>query len=151
MASHRGSGSQVIPMQDLKYRCYGGFGLKVKSPIPLTEFTPLRSAVEDVLVTYGKQEDWVPPVRQQTEAIEISSREARFWFQGVGAFLVKDGKAIVVSPEPDVSDGLLRLYLQGMMMGTILHQRARCVLHASAIVYRGSAVAMLGSVGAGKS
>lgn len=139
------------PMDKARFRRYSAYGLKVRSSIPLTEFSPLRSGVADVLVTYGHEAEWTSTVRHQSEAIDITGDEARFWFRGVGAFIVRNRTDIVAIPEPGVPASLLRLYIQGMMMGMILHQRGMCVLHSSVIDHQGSAVALLGHVGAGKS
>src|SRR5581483_1418909 len=44
-----------------------------------------------------------------------------------------------------------RLYVQGMLLAMILHQRGMCVLHASVVELDGQAIAIMGHVGAGKS
>lgn len=133
------------------FRRYGAYGLKVRSVIPLTEFSPCNFDDADVVVTYGNGAEATPSTRPTLESIEIDPREAKFCFPDVGRFIVRSGSEIVVFPEAGVAPGLLRLYIQGMMMGMILHQRGLCVLHSSVINYQGSAVALLGHVGAGKS
>jgi hypothetical protein len=138
-------------MPELQYKRHSAYGLKVRSAIPLTEFSPLPSGVEDVLVTYGDKAVLASVARENPAAIEITESEARFWFPGVGVFIIRGGKSITVVPEPGVPTTLLRLYIQGMMMGMILHQRGACVLHSSVIAYQGSAIALLGHVGVGKS
>ena len=69
----------------------------------------------------------------------------------VGRFLVREGKQIVVSPHPAVEVRVLRLFLLGVGLGVILHQRGRFVLHSSAVNVAGGAVAFLGWSGQGKS
>jgi hypothetical protein len=138
-------------MPEIQYKRHTAYGLKIRSAIPLAEFSQLQFGVEDVLVTYGDEAVLATAARENPPAIEITRSEAKFWFPGVGVFTVTGGKSITVVPEPGVPTTLLRLYVQGMMMGMILHQRGACVLHSSVIAHRGSAIALLGHVGAGKS
>jgi HPr Serine kinase C-terminal domain len=84
-------------------------------------------------------------------SFDICGQEAHFWFKDVGGFIVKNGSSIVMLPEAGVDHGLLRLYVEGMMMAMILYQRGMCVLHASVIEINGAAVALTGQIGAGKS
>jgi hypothetical protein len=132
-------------------RNYTAYGLAIRSAIPLSEFTAASSAQPEVIVTYGHRGAWVAEMQGAARAIEIREGEARFWFPDVGAFIVRDGSQIIAIPEDGVEPELLRLYIQGMMMATILHQRGFCVLHASVIEIDGGAIALMGHIGAGKS
>jgi hypothetical protein len=125
--------------------------LAISSPIPLTEFVSAAPGEGDVAVTFGDDPGWISGVRGDWWVFRIGRDEARFWFRDVGAFVIKNGRQIVVIPENGVEHSLLRLYIQGMMMAVVLHQRGMCVLHASVIEVDGSAVAFLGPVGFGKS
>ncbi len=132
-------------------RNYTAYGLAIRSAIPLSEFTAASSAQPEVIVNYGHRGAWVTKMQGAARAIEIREDEARFWFPSVGAFMVRDGSQIIAMPEDGVEPELLRLYIQGMMMATILHQRRFCVLHASVIEIDGGAIALMGQIGAGKS
>ena len=74
-----------------------------------------------------------------------------FW-EHIGAFLVRDGRNILVSPRQDVEESQLRLSLLGPIIATILLQREYLVLHASAVTFKdnGSAI-FVGEKGEGKS
>jgi hypothetical protein len=72
-------------------------------------------------------------------------------FPGAGKFTIRDGREVTIAPDPAADPGLLRLYVQGMMLAAILHQRGRFVLHSSVVNIAGAAVAFIGPVGAGKS
>jgi hypothetical protein len=76
---------------------------------------------------------------------------ARFWFPDVGGFAVEAGKRITAYPKPGIGDDYLRLYVEGMLMAMLLHQRGFCVLHASVVEIAGRSVALMGHVGVGKS
>ena len=130
---------------------YSAYGLTVRSPFPLTEFLPSSSSHFDVSVEYGADPEWLHAVADKLDHFEICKQEGRFWFKGVGSFVVQgNGTRIVISPQ-GADESLLRLYIEGMMMAMCLHQRGFCVLHASVVEICGEAVAILGPMGAGKS
>jgi hypothetical protein len=132
---------------------YRAFGLAIRSALPLPEF-PAASECDgrcDAFVAYGDGSYWIDAVRDQDSFWSILPGEARLWFKGVGGFLVRGGAEIVVSPEPEADESLLRLYVEGMMMACLLQQRGFFVLHASVVQMADYAVAFLGHVGAGKS
>lgn len=58
---------------------------------------------------------------------------------------------MIVDPDRGVSDEELRHYVTSQAMATLLHQRGHLLLHASAVVLNGRAVAFLGAAGGGKS
>ncbi len=131
---------------------YEAYGLAIRSSIPLDEFAVGGAEKAEVLVTFGPEMPaWVSTVRGDHNYIRVGRDESHFWFAGVGAFVVKDGSQVIVTPEKNLDESCLRLYIQGMMMAMILHQRGLCVLHSSVIEVHGSALAFLGRVGAGKS
>jgi hypothetical protein len=134
-----------------QYHMYNAYGLTVRSEIPLDEFPEAASERADVEVAYGRKPDWIAPVRDRVESIEIAGNEARFWFAAVGGFSVADGQRITAYPHDGVPPGLLRLYVEGMLLAMLLHQRGMCVLHASVIEIDGKSIALMGHVGAGKS
>jgi hypothetical protein len=77
--------------------------------------------------------------------------EACHFLEKVGAFLVRDGREIVVDPVAGVEDRVLRLSILGPALALVLHQRGLFVLHASAVSRDGVAMAFLGRHGWGKS
>jgi hypothetical protein len=78
-------------------------------------------------------------------------REACHFLEKVGAFLVRDGREIVVDPVAGVEDRVLRLSILGPALALVLHQRGLFVLHASVVAREGAAMAFLGQHGWGKS
>lgn len=138
-------------MSEYANKTYEAYGLAIRSRIPLTEFALNGAGPAQVIVTFGEDPGWIAEVRGDYNYIRIRPGEARFWFKDVGGFIVKDGSQIIVVPEPDGDRACLRLYIEGMMMAIVLHQRGMCVLHASVVDVGGSAVAFVGAVGAGKS
>ncbi len=137
-------------MTDKTQRWYTAYGLVVKSEIPLDEFAEIDARQPDVLVEYGDG-GWTSPVPERGDKIEIRPSHASFWLEQGGGFSVESGRRIVVYPNPEASAGLLRLYVEGMLLAMVLHQRGMCVLHASVIDIDGVSIALMGHVGAGKS
>jgi len=136
-----------------RFSIYSAYGLIIQSGLLLPEFSrACRSDLAvDVTVRFGPGDDWIPEVREQASSWHVDANDARFWFKGVGGFRVRHGREIVITPEPEIDDALLRMYVEGMMMATLLHQRGHFVLHASVVQIGQTAAALLGHVGAGKS
>jgi hypothetical protein len=69
----------------------------------------------------------------------------------IAKFLIRGGNEIVVELASGVDEQILRPCILGSAMSVILQQRGFLVLHASAVVRLGEAIAFLGTSGAGKS
>ena len=132
-------------------RTYCAYGLTVRSEIPLDELPEIAEERPDVVVAYGQDAEWTAKWHDRAEEIEIGPDGARFWFAAVGGFAVSNGDRITAFPKAGVPAELLRLYVEGMLLAMLLHQRGMCVLHASVIEIEGQSVALMGHVGAGKS
>lgn len=127
---------------------YQLFGLRVRSALRLDE---LAAAAEvgaaDVEISCGTLEapkDAVPGYNVTPAGTLLSIPQ-------VGRYLIREGREIVVDPEPGASDRNLRVFLLGSAFGALLHQRGLLPLHANAIEIGGRAVAFSGHSGAGKS
>lgn len=69
---------------------------------------------------------------------------------GVGKFRITDGNRVAYQ-NLGADDDILRLFLLSEVMGIVLYQRGRFLLHASAIDVNGQAQVFMGVPGAGKS
>ena len=128
---------------------YTAYGLGIHSELALPEL--VAGAVgHDVRIGLGPV-DGRPPGPPSPACFRATAAEVCLAYAGVGAFGVLGGREILVDPTPGVDEGVLRLYLLGAALGTLLHQRGALVLHASAVAVRGGAAAFLGSSGGGKS
>lgn len=129
---------------------YSVCGLGIRSAVLLPEL--VETNVEaDVVIQLGKV-DTVPADASYNEVSFFANRDevCLFW-KGIGAFLIRGGNEIIVDPDPKVGQQVLRLFLLGRVLGTLLHQRGLLVLHASAVATNGSAIAFMGGKGWGKS
>ena len=84
---------------------------------------------------------------------ELVVKENLVMFQipDIATFLIQDGKTISFLPLKGYDEDIIRIYLLGTCMGSLLMQRKVYPLHGSAVVIDGKAYAFVGESGAGKS
>ncbi|AVM73185.1 hypothetical protein [Magnetospirillum gryphiswaldense] len=75
----------------------------------------------------------------------------RFALPRVAAYLVRQGREILVQPAPGATDTAVRTFLFGTVFGLLAHQRGLVPLHASSVRIGDTAVAFTGRSGTGKS
>jgi hypothetical protein len=121
-------------------------GVTIASAIPLTDHAvPARP---EIVVRSGRVQP-LPgdgPVRTRVGA-ETSS----IAIDGIGRFAIRRGREIVVDAAGGADEPAVRDCLLGPALALALMQRGRLVLHATAVVVDGHAVAFVGASGAGKS
>lgn len=141
-------GGRAGPARELSF--YRAYGLGIASPLPLPELTP-GPPTRDVTVELGEISG--APDLGPVHGVGFASVDGAmyFRFQGVGTFLVREGRRIVVDPEAGTEDRVIRLFLTGSILAAVLHQRGFLVLHASGIGFRGLGVGFLGGSRWGKS
>lgn len=123
------------------------YGLDIWSDIALPEFMPPGDGVDVVVVLEAPD----AAVDVPSPKWDFAQTEAVANFPNVGKFYVRGGHEIRITPVPGADTELIRLYVEGMMMAVILHQRGNFVLHASVVDLWGRAAAFIGHIGAGKS
>ena len=126
---------------------YSAFNLAIASEIRLPEL-PSGPPGADLQIRLAPTDG---PVEPQPIQWRESIAEVSFSFPRVGRFLVRAGREVTITPDPDSDPAIFPLYVQGMMLASALYQRGLFVLHASVIDFNGSAVALMGPIGAGKS
>jgi hypothetical protein len=131
--------------------CYSAYGLAIHSTLPLPELTATAETGPDVVIRSGKVVLDSAEADPSASHFHIAVGEALFHWDGVGSFLVRHGREIVVDPCAEVEERLLRRPLLGVVLGALLCQRGKLVLHGSTVSANGSAIVFLGSKGAGKS
>lgn len=128
---------------------YSLFGLRVHSEIALPELLPGDGeGACEVFIRMGS----LPPIEGElVNSIAVTAEGAILNIPGVGRYLIRDGREMVIEPDPQGSERHLRLFLLGSAFGAILHQRHLLPLHANSIEIGGRAIAFMGHSGAGKS
>ncbi|MEL7588576.1 MAG: hypothetical protein AAGU19_17835 [Prolixibacteraceae bacterium] len=66
-------------------------------------------------------------------------------------YRVKDGNRILIYPYKNADQESINLFLNGSVLGALLHQRAILPFHGSSFEYQGSGVIICGHSGTGKS
>lgn len=132
---------------------YSCFDFTLRSEIPLPELHPAERGAEDVQVDIriGAVPETLPGAPAPVHGLQVCGDDAMFRAPGVGRYLIRGGREIVVEPAPGGSARNLRLFLLGSALGILCHRRGLFLLHANAIVSDGAAFAFAGASGAGKS
>ncbi len=109
---------------------------------------PLAGGSPDVSIRSGRVE---PPDGTPVYGHLVTPEIICLRYEGVGSFLIRGGNEIVVDAERGLDDALIRNFVLGPAMASLLHQRGLLVLHASAVAVDGLAVLFLGDSEWGKS
>jgi hypothetical protein len=103
-----------------------------------------------VIVRLAKVEK--PACEAEAErASEFQPGDYRIYWRGVGTYQIREGREILIEPEPGVEESIIHLFLVGPALAYLLHQRGLLVLHASVVSINGFVVGFLGEKGWGKS
>ena len=129
------------------YSCYG---LVIDSELPLPEALPSIGGNADLTLRPGPIATPEPTVDWVLYRI-VTPSEVFVLYRGVGGALVAHGKYITYWSEPGVDPLVFRLFILQQVIGVALLQRQLFVLHASAAVIEGRALAFAGVSGQGKS
>lgn len=123
---------------------YYAYGLVIRSDITLSAQT-IRQQQSDVQIKLSNLDH----IHKKT--ITNKSNQILGRLPGVGKFLIRHGKEILIDQEPNIDAKILSPCILGSAMSVLLQQRGFLVLHASCVVINNSAVAFLGNSGEGKS
>ncbi len=129
------------------------YGLSVASVIPFFSAPVSAPTKVDVVVRYGRVSS-LPASDEITAAganYRVASRGILLFWEGIGTFLVQNGREITVNPSPGADERVLRKMILTDVFAALLHQRGFLTLHASAAAIDGEAVIFLGKSGRGKS
>jgi hypothetical protein len=129
---------------------HAAYGLGIQSTFSLPELVA-SAADADVIIHQGRVDRLAWEKDDTGVGFWATASEVCYFTQGVGAFSIREGREIVIDPAPGVEERVLRLFLLGRALATLLHQRGLLVLHASAVCVHGAAVAFMGEKGWGKS
>lgn len=129
---------------------YFAYGMGIRSQIPLPEL-PQATLETDLVICRGDNRAALLEIPGESGWVRLEPREAVLYLENIGTIVVRDGKQVVVDMDPLVDPGLIRQCLLGTVMGVVLGQRGKLVLHASSVVIDDCAVAFLGESGLGKS
>lgn len=129
-------------------------GLRVASDLPLPELVPWTGDDRpcDLEIRLGTVPERLEAPVFEGPVLQVGADgTCRFAIEAVATYLVEGGCRITVQPRlaADVPD--IRVFLLGSVFGFLCHQRGLLPLHAGCLGIDGSAVAIAGEAGAGKS
>jgi hypothetical protein len=130
-------------------KTYSVYGLSLESEIPLPELFE-DTQTTNLSLTVGSLE-FVDPRTYPIIYRPVSPSQIYVFYRNVATALVTDGRQVVVHPVEGVDPLTLRLFILQQVLGVALLQLGYFVLHASAVVINGQAVAFAGNSGEGKS
>lgn len=133
---------------------YTACGLNIASELVCPELRPYsgNGSDFDVRISIGPVSDrLLEPVLYDDPFSQIKPGAYLLKLDDIAKYLVLDGKEIIIDPAAGCSEELIRLYLFSQGFGSLLHQRGRLILHASAVESDRGAIIFLGRSGAGKS
>ena len=131
---------------------YRLFGLTVAAEIECPELISIADAdAVDIRITLGQVSATIEHPQHATEWVQVGKGVFQLLIDGVARYRVENGSSIQVDPVPGIAEGDVRLYLLGMAMAALLHQRHLLPLHVCAVALNGEAYAFCGASGAGKS
>jgi len=129
---------------------YSAYGLGIASSLELPELEPANRPA-DISFQVTSVDRARPGGSFETCCGWATLRQSCMILPDVGALLISDGREILIDPKPGVDESVIRLFLLGPALAILLHQRGYFVLHASAVVIEGEAIAFVGEKGQGKS
>ena len=137
---------------------YSAYGLNIASDIYLPELLSSESG-EDVSIQTGNLTDFsqnnelknATAIERPGISVRISPNAVGYHWTNFGSALIRHGREVIVSPKAGIENTDLSPFITGTILAVLLHQRGLMVLHGSAVVINGEAVAFLGDKGAGKS
>ncbi len=131
---------------------YRAFGVNIRSEIPISHLNESSFDSADVSIRVGEV-GYHPPSNNPGDdsTFLIQDGDAILHWPGVATFRVCGTEEVVVAPCAEAPDELVGLAVTGPPIGVVLQRRGNLVLHGSAVVIEGSAVAFLGPKGMGKS
>ena len=135
---------------------YSAYGLRIRSFLALPELRGIPQELApgmkpDVTVRIGEV---MPLPCEQTgtfKCMHATPEYVALSYEGIARYLIRDGSEIIVQPAPGVQEHILRIFILGVCLGVLLHQRGLFVLHASAVAVQGRVIAFAGHKGWGKS
>ncbi len=143
-------------------RAYRVHGLRVSSDLPLPIPECVSPETDDLVARLmdhgsprptGKMVAWAPcPLHGMDTAVYRGTDGTWIWQRAVATCHVHpDLKAVDIYPESGIDPEALALLIMGPVCTYVLLRRGVPVLHATAVVMQGRAVAFVGSQGQGKS
>lgn len=139
-------------MDNLPPHRHSVYGLTVATWIPFPELPPAPAdAPVDAVFRLGKVPTELAGAHVRRSHFQAAPGQLLTGVIAAARFHVREGREVIVQPEPGTTERDLRSLALCSPMGALLHQRGVLPLHASAVVTERGAIAFCGRSGHGKS
>lgn len=133
---------------------YRSYQLTIRSELELPELSPAEACggEPDLLIRFGPVGDAEQSGHRQIGPF-LWAGHGWLWLRipRVGRFLVREGREVIIEPEPGCDADSIRVFLLGSVLGALLMQRGLLVLHGNAVRIGDRCMVCVGTSGAGKS
>jgi hypothetical protein len=130
---------------------YVAFGCGIRSELHLPELVADSDRAEEITIRLAPIARPIPGIVPGENGYHLTPDDAFLSWKGFGSYWMRNGREIIVEPAPEADECAIRAPLLGMCFAMLLVQRGLFVLHASAVVIDGEAIAFVGEKGQGKS
>ena len=133
---------------------YWGFGLKISSEIEFLEFVEFDFIEPDIEFKIGLTPNFEAQTSFNTSNFKykISDNECLFEAINIAKYYTNSGKLLIIEPLEKTEDlRVVKMKALGTPIASLLLQRNRFPLHASAFLKNDEAILLMGNSGAGKS
>ncbi|MCK9626982.1 MAG: hypothetical protein M0R37_00150 [Bacteroidales bacterium] len=111
----------------------------------------LQSPIESLDIVLDEELQFSSEPLYATPRLKINETDFEITIEGVAKFGVKNGRTVSVLPHQDADEASVQLFLNGSVLGALLHQRGVLPLHGSSFVLNGKGIIICGCSGVGKS
>lgn len=137
---------------------YSVYGLNIKSEIYINDLVPSQSGEDTNIILRKLNDSYLNSnlknaviFERQGCVVRVSKNAICYEWENLGTALVRNGNEVLIDPQDGVDSKDFSPFITGAILAILLNQRGSLVLHSSAVVINGEAVAFLGDKGAGKS
>ena len=111
---------------------YAAFGLRIRSPIPLSN-RPSGASPPDITFEFGPVQPAGPSPLPPDKWLEVRPEGVRLALEGIGHFLITPDDKVLIDPLPEAGTQDLLFALTGVVMGVVLGRRGKHVFHAGVV------------------
>jgi hypothetical protein len=130
---------------------YKSYGVNIKSDFEIPDLIEDKSESPDVIFKSGSLSIGLKSEERGAFFFDPDNSEFIFRISKIATYSIKQGKTIIVDPDPGSAIEDVNIYLLGTAFGVLLHQRGILPIHGSAVLNGNEAVIFAGDTAAGKS
>ncbi len=130
---------------------YRAFSLNIISQFPVTGLEPIPVEEADIMICEGDVPETLPDAVNKGVLFESSAKGFLLKVDTVARYYAYEGRKIIIQPSDAANISEVSAFLNGTVLGAVLHQRGMLPLHASTVIYENKCILFSGISGSGKS